>query len=84
MNIEIGLLVQIVGGLASLITVYVNLNNKITRIEAQVETNKLNIQKIDDDRKDLHRELQDIKELLNEIKIDLAVQKSKTGNNETR
>jgi wobble nucleotide-excising tRNase len=76
---EITLIIQALMGLGSLIGVYVSLNNKIIKLESQVENNRKNIDKIDSDRREIAEELKQIKELIIEMKIELAVQKQKTN-----
>lgn len=70
-------ILQALLGLGTLITVYVNLNTKITKLESQVAQNKATIEKMDNL---VYNELKEIKDLLSDLKTELAVQKSKLDN----
>jgi wobble nucleotide-excising tRNase len=69
----IAVFIQALIGLGIIVSVYVNLNTKITKLESQAETNRQNISKLDNI---ISKELKEIKDLIIEMKIELAVQKS--------
>ena len=74
-------LMQALIGLGTLIGVYINLNTKITKLEAQVEHNRKTIEKMDNI---IYNELKEIKDMLSEMKTELAVQKTKIEKDETK
>lgn len=72
MVIEAGMILQILGGLGSLVGIYVVLTNRITKLEAIVEHNKVNIEKIGTDRKELQEDIKEMKEVMNKMLITLT------------
>jgi cob(I)alamin adenosyltransferase len=69
----IAVIIQALIGIGAIVSVYINLNTKITKLESQVETNRQNIDKLDNI---IHSDLKEIKEMLYELKTDLAVHKA--------
>ena len=65
--------IAVLGGAASLIGVYNNLNTKITKLESQVSTNTKTIEKMDNI---IYNELKEIKELINKMNVELQIQKN--------
>jgi chaperonin cofactor prefoldin len=65
----IGLVVLIGGGIVSVIMVYVNLTNKITRLETKVETHEKKHDTTDTTLKEINTKLDEMKAMLiDEIK----------------
>lgn len=74
MQIDLSLIIQVLGFIGGVVGVWVNLNTKITKLEAQVETNRGSIEKIAADRKEITDELKEIKALLTEMQLDMKLE----------
>ncbi len=72
---EISLLLQLVGYAAGLVGVYVKLNTKITKLEAQSAQNETM-------NNELRHELKEIKELIIQLRIDTAISKNRIDKGE--